>query len=69
MERFGEEVHVTTDEARGASTPHIVRYVLLISLVLAIIALSATWMIGAANAPQDRLPGDAMAHQPVTTGN
>jgi hypothetical protein len=69
MERFGEEVHVTTDEARGASTPHIVRYVLLISLVLAIIALSATWMIGAANAPQDRLPGDGIANHTVSTGN
>lgn len=47
MERRGEEVHVDTDEARGGSTPHIVRYVLLISLVLAIIALSVTWMTGA----------------------
>ncbi len=47
MERRGEEVHVDTDEARGGSTPHIVRYVLLISLALAIIALSVTWMTGA----------------------
>jgi hypothetical protein len=69
MERFGEEVHVTTDEARGAATPHIVRYVLLISLVLAIIALSATWMIGAANAPQDRRAGDAITNQAPTTIN
>jgi hypothetical protein len=68
MERFGEEVHVTTDEARGASTPHIVRYVLMISLVLAIIALSATWMIGAANAPQDR-PGDGITNQAPATTN
>jgi hypothetical protein len=68
MERFGEEVHVTTDEARGAATPHIVRYVLLISLVLAIIALSATWMIGAANAPQDR-PGDGITNQAPPTTN
>jgi hypothetical protein len=67
MERYGDEVHVTTDEARGATTPHIVRYVLLISLVLVIIALSATWMIGAAYAPQDR-PGDGITNQapPVT---
>ena len=50
MERHGEEVHITTDEARGGSTPHIMRYVLAISLVLAIIALSLTWMIGAAYA-------------------
>jgi hypothetical protein len=59
MERFGEEVHVTTDEARGAATPHIVRYVLLISLILAIIALSAVWMIGAANAPHQVITSQA----------
>jgi hypothetical protein len=47
MERQGEEVHVTTAEARGGSTPHIVRYVLMFSLVLAILALSAVWIIGA----------------------
>ena len=68
MERFGEEVHVTSDEARGASTPHIVRYVLLISLVLAIAALSAIWMWGAANAPQDR-PGDGITNQAPSTTN
>ena len=47
MERQGEEVHVSTTEARGGSTPHIVRYVLMFSLVLAILALSAIWIIGA----------------------
>lgn len=62
MERQGEEVHVTTDEARGADTPHIVRYVLLISIVLAILALSAIWMTGASQAPQDR-PGDGITNQ------
>ena len=67
MERYGEEVHVSTDEARGASTPHIVRYVLLFSLVLAIIAMSVIWMTGAYNAPQDRA-GDGITNQapPVT---
>jgi hypothetical protein len=62
MERQGEEVHVTTSEASGGSTPHIVRYVLLISLVLAILALSAIWMTGASQAPQDR-PGDGITNQ------
>ena len=62
MERHGEEVHVNTDEARGGDTPHIVRYVLLISLVLAIAALSAIWMVNASNAPQDR-PGDGITNQ------
>ncbi len=47
MERRGDEVHVDADEVRGASTPHIVRYVLLFSLILAIVALSITWMTGA----------------------
>lgn len=47
MERKGDEIHLTTDEARGGTTPHIVRYVLLFSLVLAILALSMVWMTGA----------------------
>lgn len=47
MERRGDEVHIDTDEARGASTPHIVRYVLLFSTLLAIIALSIVWITGA----------------------
>ena len=52
MEREGDEVHVNTDEARSGSTPHIVRYVLFISLFLAIAALSAIWIFGAAEGPQ-----------------
>jgi hypothetical protein len=47
MERQGEEIHVTTTEASGGSTPHIVRYVLGISLFLAIAAMSAIWITGA----------------------
>ena len=66
MERHGEEVHVTTEEARGASTPHIMRYVLAISLALVIAALSAIWMTGAFNAPQDR-PGDGITNQAPPT--
>lgn len=44
MQRIGEEVHLDTDEARGGSTPNILRYVLLTSLVLAILAMSAIWI-------------------------
>lgn len=44
MHRVGEETHVDVDEARGGSTPHIVRYVLLASLILAILAMSAIWI-------------------------
>ena len=52
MEREGPEIHVTDDEARGGSTPNIVRYVLVISLLLAIVALSAIWITGALSSPQ-----------------
>jgi len=47
MQKFGDEVHIETDEVRGGSTPHIVRYVLLISLILAVLAMSAIWITGA----------------------
>ena len=47
MERHGEEVDVDTDEARGGSTPHIVRYVLIISTLLAAAALTIVWVTGA----------------------
>ena len=57
MERHGEEVEVTTTEARGGSTPHIVRYVLAISLLLAIGALSIVWMTGAASSDQPEQSG------------
>jgi len=47
MERQGDEVHLDTDEARAGSTPHIVRYVLFFSTLLAIVALSIIWITGA----------------------
>ncbi|MDR7101405.1 hypothetical protein [Croceicoccus sp. BE223] len=58
MERHGDEVEVTTTEARSGSTPHVVRYVLIISLVLAIVALSIVWITGAATA-DDPVPSGA----------
>jgi len=48
MERQGDEVHIETDEARGASTPNIVRWVLAISLFAAIVLMSVIWITGAA---------------------
>src|SRR6187399_2101344 len=48
MERQGDEVHIETDEARGASTPNIVRWILAISLFAAIALLSVIWITGAA---------------------
>lgn len=44
MERVGDEVHLHDDEARGGSTPHIVRYILIASLILAVVAMSAIWI-------------------------
>ena len=38
-------VHIEDDDARGASTPGILRYVLGISLLLAVIAMSLIWII------------------------
>lgn len=52
MERRGDEIHVSPVEARAGSTPHIVRYVLIISLFLAIAAMSAIWIVGALDSPQ-----------------
>ena len=42
------EIHVETDEARGGSTPNIVRWILLIGLFAAIALLSIIWITGAA---------------------
>lgn len=63
MKKFGEEVHISTDEARGGDTPHIMRYVLLFSVLLAILMLSAVWIFGAwRHAPEDGWPVTAEEH-------
>jgi hypothetical protein len=41
------EVHIEDDDARAASTPGILRYILGISLVLAVVAMSLIWIIPA----------------------
>ena len=45
MERQGDEVHLSETEATGGIKAQGVRYVLGISLLLAVIALSAIWII------------------------
>ncbi len=45
-ERNGE-IHIDDEEASGGSKEGVVRWVLLISLLAAIIILSAIWMTGA----------------------
>jgi hypothetical protein len=47
MDQNQHEIHIDANDARAGSTPHIVRWVLGISLTLAIIAMSAVWLIPA----------------------
>jgi hypothetical protein len=58
MHREGNEVHAEVDEARAGSTPNIVRWVLGISLLAAILLLSAIWIFGAATTDE----GDRVAN-------
>jgi len=46
MRQQGDESHFETDEARGGTTKHGVRWVLAISLIAAIVLLSLTWITG-----------------------
>jgi hypothetical protein len=48
MHKDGDKIDVTEEEASGGVKNHGVRYVLAISLLLAIIVLSAMWMTKAA---------------------
>ena len=47
MEKHGNEIHIETNQARAGTTPHVVRWVLAISLALAVIAMSAVWIVPA----------------------
>ena len=49
----GDEPHFETDAARGASTPNIVRWILLVSLFAAIALLSIIWITGAATQTEE----------------
>lgn len=46
MERQGDEVHVSEEEASAGSQPHIVRYVLGFSLILVVALMSGIWIVG-----------------------
>ena len=41
-----QEIHKSTDDARAGSTPHIVRYVLTVSLLLALLAMVVVFLWG-----------------------
>nr|WP_166176936.1 hypothetical protein [Altererythrobacter segetis] len=59
MQTSGEEVHADVDEARAGSTPNVVRWVLLISLLATIVLLTAIWVIGAWSSDQNNQTADA----------
>ena len=46
MERQGEEVHLNETEATAGTKRTGMRYVLGISLLLVVLALSAVWILG-----------------------
>lgn len=48
MHSEGNEVHVSEEEVSGGSKEGVVRWVLIIGTLLAIVALSAIWIFGAA---------------------
>jgi hypothetical protein len=66
MDQQGDQVHLTQEEASGGSKSNVVRYVLVISLLLVIIGMSAVWMFGAASAPQGSHSG-AVSNQAAPT--
>jgi len=68
MDTRNEEIHVEKTDARAGATPNVVRYVLLISLVLVVVALSAIWIVGAVNAP-DETGGPADTREAVQRGD
>ena len=53
MHTEGNEIHTETNEARAGSTPNIVRWVLAISLLAAVLLLSAIWIFGAATTDEE----------------
>lgn len=48
MEDSSHTIHRETDQARGGSTPNVVRWMLGFGLVAAIVLLSAIWIFSAA---------------------
>jgi hypothetical protein len=47
MWRKGDEIHLTAEEAEGGEKRSPLQWVLAVSLFLAIVALTAVWVIGA----------------------
>lgn len=68
MERQGEEVHLTTNEARGGRTGTGVKTMLIVSLLLVIVALSAIWIFGAWRSAQGSQGAVVTNQAPPTPG-
>jgi hypothetical protein len=49
MRKEGDEIHLTEEEASGGTKPHILRYMLAVSLALTIIAMTALWVVRSMN--------------------
>jgi len=64
MRHEGDEIHIETDDARAGENSHVGRYVLGVSLALAIAALSAIWITGALTSPQAG-SNDRVSNQPT----
>jgi hypothetical protein len=46
MERHGDEIHISSEEASSGASPQGVRYVLGISLLLTVMSMSFIWIMG-----------------------
>lgn len=62
-----ERIEVPKEDARAGTTPGVVRYVLLISLVLVVASLSVIWIVRAVQAPKDT-GGNSDTRQAVEQG-
>ena len=68
MTHPADEIHIEEERARAGSTPHILRYILFFSLIIAIAVLSVIWMTGAYTAPDDT-GGYSDTRRAVAEGN
>lgn len=53
MSPDNERIEVPKEDVRAGTTPGVVRYVLLISLILVVASLSVIWIVRAVQAPKD----------------
>jgi flagellar basal body-associated protein FliL len=56
MHREGEEVHVSTNEARAGRKGSFLLQILVISLILVVAAMAGLWLFGSQTAPSQGGP-------------